>query len=168
MLDNIISTKFKYTSENKMKLLFAILENTELRKWIYHLTNSPWEEPKVSIDDILKRNICTSKFSEEILTESKVLLLLDPVDGGFNPNLMSVENWAITIALPNEFWFMEQHGMERTFEIAHLIAETIDDQRLAGIGKVLITSYRTYNINQRWTALTLFTEVVNHNYPDHQ
>lgn len=168
MLENIISTKFKYTSENKMNLLFAILENDELRKWLYYLTDNPSTEPDVSVDAILSRNINTAKFSEEILTESKVILLIDPVDGGFNENRMSVENWAVTIILPNEFWFMPQYGKERTFEIAHLIAQTIDDQRLTGIGRVLITSYRTYNINQRWTALTLFTEVVNHNYPNNQ
>lgn len=168
MLENTISTKFKYTSENKMNLLFAILENDELRKWLYNLTQDPSAEPDVSVDDVLSKNICTAKFSEEILTESKTYLLIDPVDGGFRPGMMSVENWAITLALPNEFWFMPQHGKERAFEIAHLIAQTIDDQRLTGIGKVLITSYRTYNINQRWTALTLFAEVVNHNIPDNK
>lgn len=168
MLENTISTKFKHTSGNKMKLLFAILENDELRKWLYYIKEDPSSEKDVSVDAILERNITLSKFSEEIITESKVILLIDPIEGSFDFNAMSTENWAITIIIPNEFWFMKQLGKERSFEIASLIAQTIDDQRLAGIGKVLITGYKTYNINQRWTALTLFAEVVNSNIPDNQ
>ena len=168
MLENTLSTKFKNTSHNKMKLLMAILENGELRKWLYYLTDDPSAEKDVEVDDVLNRNIIVTKFNENIIKESTALLLIDPTEGGFNFNMPSVETWAITIIIPNEFWFMQQYGSERIFEIAHLVAQTIDDQRLAGIGKVLITSYKLYNINQRWTALTLFTEVVNPNFPENQ
>lgn len=165
MLENTISTKFKNTSANKMNLLMAILENESLRKWIYYLTDNPENEPDVPVDALLKRNIIPTKFNPDIIKESKVILLIDPVEGGFNFNLPSVETWAINIIMPNEFWFMEQYGKERIFEIAHLIAQSVDDQRLTGLGKVLIKSYKTYNINQTWTALTLFAEVVNTNIP---
>lgn len=165
MLENTLSTKFRDTSQNKMNLLMAMLQNNDLRKWVYYLTDNPSEEPDIPVQKVINEHFNLNKFSDDIQQMSKVILFIDPVEGIFRHNKPSAEEWAISIALPNEFWFIKETGKERVFEIAHRIALCIDDQRLAGIGKALITSYKVYNINQRWTQLTLYVEVVNSNLP---
>lgn len=166
MLENTRSTKFLHTSQNKMNLVMAMLQSPELRKWIYYLTANPSEEDDVNIGTVLKENIVLDKYDDRIQQVSKVLVYVDAVEGRFYHNKPSAEQWAISIAVPNEFWYIKEIGKLRAFELAHQIAIAIDDQRLAGIGKVLISKYETYNINQRWTQLTLFLTIVNSNLPN--
>lgn len=166
MLENTKSTKFLHTSQNKMNLVMAMLQSPELRKWIYYLKANPSEEDDISIRTVLDENFVLDKYDDIIQQVSKVLVYVDAIEGRFYHNKPSAEQWAVSIAVPNEFWYIKEIGKLRAFEVAHQIALAIDDQRLAGIGKVLISKYETYNINQRWTQLTLFLTIVNSNLPN--
>lgn len=165
MLENNISTKFKHTSKHRMNLLLAILDNADLRKWLYYMSDDPSSEPDIDIDSVIRKNITFTKYSEEILQDSRAVLFLELLEGSFSFNKMSPEVWAINLAIPNDRWFIRQYGLDRPYEIANRICQTIDEQRLAGIGKVVVTDYKISNINQRWTLLTIFAEVVNTNIP---
>lgn len=147
-------------------MLMAMLQNEELRQWLYYLTDDPAKEPKVSMKKVLDRNIELGRYSDEIQQDSKVILFIDNIEGTFNHNAPSTETWAINIAMPNEHWFVKQYSLIRPYYIASLIAETIDSQRLAGVGMITFESYAVSRINQRWTALTIFTKVVNSNTPE--
>ncbi len=170
MESRIVSTKFKYISENILKIILALLPNQNLLRYIHYLDEEnkhPLDPtlPNVSAGIIKNNNFIFTHFNEEILTEAKVLIFFNSRHGRFShKNALSEDIFQMDIIVPYDFWMIETDGtLElRAYSIAYEIAKVLEEKSdIAGIGKLSIIDYDSAKVSDRHSRLTLFMKASN-------
>ena len=142
-----------------MKLLSLILSNQNILKYITHLVDDPLSESDVTEDLLENGSIILTLFDEEILTDLKVKLFLNPFNGSLKSMPLSDIVFTLDILVPNLYWKLNGLGQLRPYRIADEFAQLVDGQKVAGIGEVNITNFKSYKINKTYSGITLFVEV---------
>ncbi len=170
MESRIVSTKFKYISENILKIILALLPNQNLLRYIHYLDEEnkhPLDPalPDVSARNVKNDNFVFAHFNEEILTETKILIFFNPRYGRFSPkDALSEDIFQMDIIVPYAFWMIETDGtLElRAYSIAYEIAKVLEEKSdIAGIGKLSIIDYDSAKVSDRHSRLTLFMKASN-------
>ena len=162
ILETGTSLKFKHISENKMKIISELLKNQELLRRVSFLDGDYDSNKIVTPQDVLRDNIVLTKFSEEVLTERRVTIFFSSLRGNFRrKSVVSEDTYAMDIIIPNKHWYCYEEMVERAFVIAEEVSKSIDQKRIAGIGEVFISEWKTYKLNDRHAGLTLFINVSN-------
>jgi len=142
-----------------VKLLSLILSNQNILKYITHLVDDPLSESDVTEDLLENGSIILTLFDEEILTDLKVKLFLNPFNGSLKSMPLSDIVFTLDILVPNLYWKLNGLGQLRPYRIADEFAQLVDGQKVAGIGEVNITNFKSYKINKTYSGITLFVEV---------
>lgn len=163
ILENSTSLKFKHISENTSKLTNALLKNQNFLKWITYLEPDPLKCQDVNPLDVLGENFILTKFDERALSSSGIKVFLTPLQGIQKKNtITSIDVYEINIILPNKYWYIYETMELRPFEIAREIAVTLDKQRIAGLGKVvMLSNYNTFRVGKGFAGLVLYVHVEN-------
>ena len=161
------SLKFKHISQNTVKLMYALLGNQDLLKYIYFLGDyDPLTKSSSELDiaDIRNKSFILTKFDPKILLATKVMLFVNPYKGKFPKDAVTDDVYAIDIIVPNDFWVVKNTSELRAYEIAHQIALTIDRKGIAGIGNCNIFDYNSYKVDDTFSGVTLFVLTQNVGY----
>ena len=164
-MNNKISSKFKFISENTIKIVNEMLSNQNLVKYIHYLDrehplNS--DRPDVSAREVRDKNFVFTHFNEDILVETQILVFVNPNRGRFPSNrVVAGDIYRMDIIIPNRYWMIGDTLELRAFSIAHEIALEIDNKNIAGVGSVIITDWDSYKVNDKYSGLTLLIEVSN-------
>ena len=153
------SCKFKHIENNLIKLLEVLLSNENLKKYIYHLSDDPLNQPTVEADLLETNNIILNLFDSEILDEQRVTLFINPYEGDLRSQPLSDLTFTIDIVVPYSKWLLNGLGQIRVFRIADEIAKDIDQKNVMGIGEYEITRFRTYKVNNNYSGMTLWIKV---------
>lgn len=165
MLNKRTSTKFKNISENTNKIVDALLKNQAFLRWITHLVDYPLSS---DISDVLPENILGDKlilthFNPLILKEQEIKVFLTPHRGvPRKGGILADDIYEMNITMPNEWGYIYKTRVNRFGEIANIVAVTLDQQGVAGVGEVKVEiNYNTYKINEAYTGMVLFITVTN-------
>jgi len=160
------SLKFKHMSKNTIKLVFTLLGNQNLLRYIHYLGDyNPLDGnlPNASPGEVKTRNFVLTTFNEKILEETKVSIFLYPHVSNFARRSTAKDIYELVIAIPYKYWVIEDVGELRAFEIANEIAKSIDFENIVGIGNVYITRAETFKVNNEFSGLVMHFEVTNPN-----
>lgn len=162
MLESGTSMKFKHLSTNRMKIVNVLLKNQRLLKYLTYLNDNPLSGENVSAGVVLKNNINLTKFDEEILSDTKISVFFTTGNIRFIKGQTTSDTvYTMDIVLPNKYWTIYSNMMERPVEIVNEISKSIDQQRVAGIGEVWISSVNTGKVNDDYAVLNLKISVAN-------
>lgn len=155
------SLKFKHIEDNLIKLSKLLVENQNIKRYIYYLDNDPLNpsKPDITEDLVESKHILCTLFDKTVLTEPKVRIFLNPLQGVLNNPSLSVIVFTLEIVIPSPNWDIEGIGKLRAFRIADEFAQDIDGQKVAGIGEVNITDFKTYKINESYFGMVLYIEI---------
>ena len=151
--------KFKHIENNLVKLLSLLLSSQNIAKYIYYLVDDPLSEPDVTVDLMANGNVILTLFDEKVLIESQVKLFLNPFQGSLKSMPLSDITFTMDIIVPNIYWILSGMGQLRPYRISDEFAQLVDGKKVAGIGEVNITNFKSYKLNDTYSGLTLFIEV---------
>lgn len=157
-----VSFKLENVENHLLGLLIPINDSQEIKRYIKYLSNEPLElnsqQPNIDYS-LIGEHIILTPFSNEIITETKVMLFINPIDIDLdNPNT-SIEMFQIDIIVPITHWILSGTGKIRPIRIASEISKLIDKQKIAGIGEVKLTKAKTWKINDKYSAFTIWIRV---------
>lgn len=154
------SQKFKYMGQNLNKLMMYICSNQNLLRYIKYLDNNPLDPMKSDILDVdVENQIHTLMFNPELLNETKISLFVHPLEGTLEMQPIGEDLYVADIVIPNQFWVLKGKGEMRGFNMAYEIANVIDGKNVAGVGKVEIIRWRSYEVENSYHGLTLWIKV---------
>ena len=154
------SFKFKNIESNMIRLLYIILENNNIKKYLYYLTDNPLSESNVTTDLIESGHVVLQPFDSKILSQEKVILFLNPYEGNFNKSALSDLMFLVDIIVPQTKWLLSGLGEVRSFRIADEISQLIDQQQgVAGMTKPEITQFKMYKVDDSYSGLSLWIKV---------
>lgn len=148
------SYKFKHIENNLIKLLEIFLGNENLKKYLYYLTDDPLAEANVTAN-LLNDYIVLTPFDEEILSAEKVTMFINPIEGDYTRHPLSNIIFMIDVVIPHNKWLLSGTGKIRAFRIADEIAKDIDQQKVAGIGDVIVSKHKIFKLNKEFSGITL-------------
>ncbi len=137
------STKFKFVSTTMNQMMNQILRNRAVRRYITYLGKKhPLDDtvPDVSPVKVSEENVYFKIYTEEVLSDTKVTLFLNPIEQDFKHTTLGLEFYQLDIVVPESAWEIK-NGMNReirAYSILHEIAREIDQQKISGIGEVTI------------------------------
>lgn len=152
------SYKFKHIENNLSKILGLIVSNQNVLKYLVYLDNKPLSHPDIN-EDLIGANIQLQPFDEEILSQERCTLFLNPLEGNLISEPMSNLNFTIDIVVPNKKWLLEGSGKIRVFRICDEIAQMIDNQLVAGIKPNRVTRFRIFKVGNDYSGITLWITV---------
>lgn len=162
------SQKFKYISENTSKLVNEMLSNQDLIKYIHYLDNKKHpldpSNPPVSARQVMNENFEFVLFNDNIVTDTQILIFFNPVINDYRGKTLSVDTFAMDIAIPNRYWIIQnKDGIQlRAYEIAYEVAKSIDGKNITGIGDVEIVSTQTGRIGSKGVSvISIVIEIKN-------
>lgn len=143
--------KYKFISENSQKLLDPLLKNKNLLKLLKYTSNDPLSEGDVDIETVIDDGtnnpesiIYLDIFNPKIAIAEKISVYFSPYKSAkkYSHENIALGKFLFTldVAIPHEYFVLRGQGKFRAWEIAYEIAKSIDQQEVAGIGKVLIES----------------------------
>jgi len=154
-----VSQKFKYIEENLTNILYTMVTNQNLLRYISYLDDDPLDPSKPDItSNLIGTQIMLIPFDLNVLTKQEINLFINPVQGDLSVKRpIGTHTFIIDIVVPNKFWLLK--GKIRAFRIADEIASNIDGLNIAGIGWVEINRYKIYSLNNAFSSLSLFVDV---------
>lgn len=161
------SLKFKHMSKNTLKLIFAMLLNQNLVRYIHYLGDyNPLDSnlPNVNYVEVKDSSFVMTKFNPEILKETKTMIFFNPQRGRFTGQVTAGDMYQMDIIIPYTYWVIKNTSELRAYSIAHEVAQVIDQKNVAGIGNVEITGWESYKVDDTFSGLTLYMEVTNATY----
>jgi len=153
------SYKFKNIEANLIKLLYIILSNQPILKYIYYLDSDPQSHADVEINLLETGNIVLTLFDETILTEECVKIFLNPLQGDLRKQPLSDITFTLDIVMNNSLWILTGRGELRAYRIADEFAELVDGKNVAGIGDVEITRFQAFKSGTSYSGLSLLIKV---------
>jgi hypothetical protein len=157
-----VSMKLDKVEEHLLDMLRPINDNQNIKRYIRYLSNTPLEntpeQPDIE-DSLIYDNILITPYSEKVLTESKVLLFFNPINGNLEDESVGEEIYSLDIIIPITYWILQGQGKLRAFRIGSEIAKIIDGKEITGVGKTKLKSYKCYKLNDTYAGMTLFIKV---------
>lgn len=150
-------------SKNTIKLLFTLLGNQDLLRYIHYLGDcNPLDIslPDVSPSEVKDDNFILTTFNEKILEENKILIFLNPHRGHFNRSTTAKHIYELVVTIPYKYWIIEDISELRAFSIADEIAKSVDQKNIVGIGDVFIVDYDTFKLNDIFSGLVMYIETI--------
>lgn len=144
-----------------------MLTNQDLLRYIHYLGDyNPLDKAleDVSLIQVKQQNFMLTPFNPEILSNTKIMLFLNPFSGRFGKNVEADDVYTLDILVPYDYWIIGDTSEIRVYSIAHQIAKSIDQKNIAGVGNVVIASYKAYKVDDTFAGVTLFLEVINASY----
>jgi len=157
-----VSLKLQQIENNLVNLLFKLISSQSLCRYIYYLDNDPLSTSKSDVEgtNLINENIILKPFDQTILTESKVKLFINPLEGNLRKKPTDEVKFTIDICCPHSDWVISGQGHLRPFRIAKYISELIDGQNeIMGIGQLELEYFKIYKLSENYSALTLFIKV---------
>jgi len=157
------SLKFKHMSKNTIKLVFTLLGNQNLLRYIHYLGDyNPLDGnlPNASPGEVKVNNFILTTFNEKILEETKISIFLNPHRINFNRSATAKLVFELVIVVPYKYWIIKDIGELRACSIAYEIAQTIDQQNIVGIGDVFIIDGETFKLNDTFSGLAMYIETI--------
>lgn len=142
------SRKFAFIENNFTKLLGLILDNQNIKKYIYYLGNDPLSQPDVESNLIETGHIVLTMFDGEIETEEKIKMYFYPAVGDLRSDVISNITFELDILIPISKWLLHGQGLIRPFRIMDEISQLIDQQKVAGIKEAKITDFRCFRVEK--------------------
>lgn len=158
------SLKFKHISMNTTKLVFNLLFNQNLLRYIHYLGDyNPLDEriPNVEASVVKDNNFILTKFNDKIITDTKIFIFVNPFRGRFTGSATADDFYEISIIVPREYWLIKNTSQLRAFEIAYEIGQSVDQKNIAGIGNVEIVNWDTFKASDSHDGLVLLLQVTN-------
>lgn len=167
------SMKFKSIQSIKNEIVQAIDGNMEIKRYIKYLTDSPLgsrgklddgkliDQPDIT-ESLIGKNIIPIMYYEDCLESSKVFIFVYPYTGDLSGKALGNQKINIDIIVPTTKEILEDLGIQRSFEIANLICNTLDDVRLnKGLTNLAFTGYVYERISKEaeYVALAIQTEI---------
>lgn len=153
------SYKFKHIENNLLKILALILENENIKKYIFCLVDDPISEPNVTVDLLETGYIILTPYNPTVLSQEKVCLFLNPYEGNFKNSALSDLIFLVDIIIPSNKWLLNGLGQIRAFRLADEISQLCDQQKIAGMTEVEVTKFRIYKLDDSYSGLTLNIKV---------
>ena len=151
------SLKFTNIENNLVKLYTLLSESQNIKKLIYYLdSDDPLLEADVNIDLKDNGNFLLSFFDNKTETEEKVKIYLNIYDGNLRGNAIGIINYTLDIIVPTSKWILPNTGKLRPYRICDEFAKLVDGQWIAGLGKTMITNFKSYKLNDTLSGVTLF------------
>jgi len=150
-------------SKNTVKLIFTLLGNQNLLRYIHYLGDyNPLDGnlPNVNPGEVKANNFVLTTFNEKILEETKVSIFLNPHRGHFNRSTTAKHIYELVVTIPYKYWIIEDISELRAFSIADEIAKSIDQENIVGIGDVFIVDYDTFKLNDTFSGLVMYIETI--------
>lgn len=165
-----ISLKFKHINENATKITDKLLKNKDFLRYIKILSDTPLEHD-IPLNDLQSNmidsrdsdgHIVLKEFDEDVLTETKIKIFFHPWQPQNFTDYVYSDIYIMDIIVPSNNLILEGSGVWRTFAIAEIVAQEIDNQRVAGLGKCEIINYNEQKVNNApYTGLRLTIKVNN-------
>lgn len=159
------SLKFKNMSKNTTDLIYAMLTNRNLVKYIHYIGDfDPLDVslPNVKASDVKANNFVMTHFNTKVLTEAKIILFFRPIRSKFpSGKVTSIDQYAIDIIIPYDYLVIGDTGDLRGAEISYEICQAVDLKNIAGIGNVEVTEGDSYKVNDQFEGWRLFLNVTN-------
>jgi hypothetical protein len=153
------SFKFKHIENNLLKILALLLNNENIKKYIYYLVDNPISQPNVTQNLIQSKHIILTPFNPNILSQEKVCLFLNPYEGNFKNSALSDLVFLVDIIIPSSKWLLNGLGQIRCFRLADEISQLLDQQKIAGMTEVEIFNFRIYKVDDSYSGLSLKIKV---------
>lgn len=153
------SFKFANIENNLIKLLNILLQNENLKKYIFYLVDDPLNQPEVDVDLLGNNNIILTPFDENILDEQRITMFINPLEGDLRRQPLSNLTFLIDIVVPNNKWLLRDLGQIRVFRIADEITQLIDQKNVLGIGETEVSKFRIYKVGKTYSGLSLWITV---------
>lgn len=153
------SFKFKHIENNLLKILALLLNNENIKKYIYYLVDNPISQPNVTQNLIKSKHIILTPFNPNILSQEKVCVFLNPYSGSFRDSALSNLEFLIDIIIPSSKWLLNGLGQIRCFRLADEISQLLDQQKIAGMTETEITQFKMYKVDDSYSGLSLWIKV---------
>lgn len=144
-----------------------MLTNQDLLRYIHYLGDyNPLDKEleDVGVATVKNENFILMPFNPKILLNTKTMLFLNPFTGQFDKSVAADDVYALDIVVPYDFWIIGETSELRAYSIAHQVAESVDQKKIAGVGNVVIDSYKAYKVDDTFAGITLFIKVSNASY----
>lgn len=164
---NLTSQKLLNIETNLIKLMQVIFNNQNLLRYIYYGDDAPLDKGKRNVTylDIKDKQVFLTPYNPQVVpadpAKAKVVVFINPFKSNFTDDAIAVDFYLIDIVVPFSQWVIHSEDALRPIRIAAEICKVVDNQRIAGIGLVKVTDYKTYVLNDLYGGLGLFVSVNN-------
>ena len=144
-----------------------IVRNQNFCRYITYLGD---EKHPLSLDlknvspmKVLNENFRFTIYDEDVIKDNKIMIFFNPIEHDFRSPSMSIEIFQIDLVVPNKDWVIKQ-GADvelRAYSIMNELAQQIDQQNVAGVGKVEISQSRVQSINKGYSIISAMITVAN-------
>lgn len=146
-----------------MKILFYLLSNQNLKRYIKYLDDDPLNKTKADITDdlISSGSIILTPYDINILTDAKVKIFFYPNRGINYDNVQGIDRYICDIIVPLQYWILKGQGKTRPYSIAYEIAQMIDGKDI-GIGEANIPdNWFLHPVNENFAGLCMYIDIKN-------
>jgi len=162
ILETLVSLKFKFIEENLSKMLSLLINNQNFKRYIVYLDKYPLDPSLPDVNDnLIGKNIHLTPISEDILEATSVKIFINPYEGNLKNTPIGYDTYIIDIVVPIRYWLITGRGEIRPFRIAREIANTLDNQYIAGTERINIVKYRLFKVNELYAGLSIWLDVAN-------
>lgn len=176
---NPIINNFRNIGKNSVALAFVIKTNQNILRYMKYLGspdplaenikdddgNIIKDQPDIYNDDEIMKNIILRPFDNtDIPKELQVKIFLNSWKADFENLGVNGFLYTLDIICPNLYWIRENEGDFLPSIISGYFSEIVDNQEVAGVGKVRILSFTRAKVNDNYSSWSLIIRVKNISY----
>ena len=135
--------RFAHLEDNQMNIARALMDNQDLLKWMIYLEyDYPLEQKDVPKRGLIGEYIRFEKFYEDALYDKKAMIFISPYRANYSIKRSVVRDlYEVNIVVPNELSYNYDTLTSRSSKIAEEVVKTLDQQDIAGIGRMWLQEF---------------------------
>lgn len=173
-MEEITSLQFDSIEENLQLMLQPLKSDQEFLRYVLNLNDFPLEQAYIDSSGNLKQQpdipmpfdlvgsqtVLLTLFNQNILTNSKVQIFFSPLNGvSAEGDPIFHNKYTVDIVIPYSSMVINSTGKLRMFRIANRIAKAWGNKYIAGIGKTILYSWKTYVVDTTFQGINLMFKV---------
>lgn len=130
------SNKLRNTSKDLNTILSHLVQNQNLKRYLYYLDNDPLSEDKTDIGGtLINENIILTPYDSRVVSEESVKIFVNLNSGNLRTQPVGIYTYSMEIICPLTKWVLEGKSQIRPHQIAYEITRKLDGVKINGVGK---------------------------------
>ena len=162
-------TSFKNMSENIISILYEILDNDDLLKYVYYKSSRPLEQDDLSQEEkngLINNYIHSTPYTPQVLTEQKNQLRVFYPNGELENRIVLETDVVFQIIVHRDLWLIGEYTDNdeykkklRPYQIMDEIIKTFQDKTVDKLGVMHFVNFVYRYLNEEYGMYELFSVV---------
>lgn len=162
---DMTTLRFKQLSDNIINIAEALIDNEGLVRLLMNIEQDNPYGCKADRRKIFGEYIRFEKYEEDSVNDKKAMIFISPRRGYYRQKAsLTAEMFEVNILVPNEFAFDYTNMVSRSAELASLVVNQLDQQPVAGVGRMWLEEFDYIRATRNHNGWTLIFRVTSASY----